>query len=69
MDRLTAILADESVARRVFYDALHLAVAAIRAGHTLTLELRPKKRSAGQNALMWSILTRTKRQAPGFSPG
>ena len=63
MDRLTATLADEGEARRVFYDALHLAVAAIRAGHTLTLELKPKKRSTGQNALMWSILSDLERQA------
>ena len=63
MDRLTATLSDESEARRVFFDALHLTVAAVRAGQTLTLELKPIKRSTGQNALMWSILSDLERQA------
>ncbi len=62
MESISVTLADECEARRVFYDALLMTVAAIRAGKGVTLELKEVKRTTAQNSLMWSILSDLSRQ-------
>jgi len=62
MESISVTLADEGEARRVFYDALMLAVASIRADKPVALELKEVKRTTAQNSLMWSILSDLSRQ-------
>lgn len=55
-DRLTLSLWEPQQAHRALQHAWTSAKAALMAGHRLTLELRPEKRSDAQNRRLWSML-------------
>jgi hypothetical protein len=57
LDALVAHLYNAQQARAPFENAWHLAKAALMAGHRLTLEVRPEKRSNAQNRRLWAMLT------------
>lgn len=56
-DRLTLSLWEPQQAHRALQHAWTNAKAALMAGHRLTLELRPEKRSDAQNRRLWSMLS------------
>lgn len=55
-DRLTLSLWEPQQAHRALNHVWTNAKAALMAGHRLTLELRPEKRSDAQNRRLWSML-------------
>lgn len=56
-ETLKAHLYSPTQARQPFEQAWNMAKALLMAGHRLTLEVRPEKRSDAQNALLHAILT------------
>lgn len=56
-DRITLSLWEPTQAHRALMHAWSHAKAWIMAGHRLTLELRPEKRSDAQNRRLWAMLT------------
>lgn len=56
MDRVTLSLFEPQQAHKAIMHAWSHAKNAVMAGHRLTLEIRPEKRSDAQNRRLWSML-------------
>lgn len=56
-ETLKAVLYSPTQARDPFVKAWELAKAMLMAGHRLTLEVKPEKRSDAQNRRLWAMLT------------
>lgn len=65
-DRLTLSLWEPQQAHRALQHAWINAKAALMAGHRLTLELRPEKRSDAQNRRLWSMLADISKQVEWY---
>lgn len=65
-DRLTLSLWEPQQAHRALQHAWTNAKAALMAGHRLTLELRPEKRSDAQNRRLWSMLADISKQVEWY---
>lgn len=61
-DKLTATLFNPQQGHQLFAQAWMHAKAMLMAGHRLTLEVRPEKRSNEQNRLLWAALGEVSRQ-------
>lgn len=61
-DRLTATLWNPQQGHSAIQQAWSHAKAMLLAGHRLTLEVRPEKRSNEQNRLLWAALSDVSRQ-------
>lgn len=57
MDRVTLSLFEPQQAHKAIMHAWSHAKNAVMAGHRLTLEIRPEKRSDAQNRRLWSMLS------------
>lgn len=57
MDRVTLSLWEPAQAHKAIMHAWSHAKNAVMAGHRLTLEIRPEKRSDAQNRRLWSMLS------------
>lgn len=65
-ETLKAHLYNAQQARAPFENAWNMAKAALMAGHRLTLELKPEKRSDAQNRRLWALLTEISRQVDWY---
>lgn len=65
-EALKVSLYSPTQARAPFENAWKLAKAALTAGHRLTLELRPEKRSDAQNRRLWAMLTEISEQVDWY---
>lgn len=65
-EALKVSLYSPTQARAPFENAWKLAKAALMAGHRLTLELRPEKRSDAQNRRLWAMLTEISQQVDWY---
>lgn len=61
-DRLSAALFNPVQGHQAFAQAWNFAKAMLMAGHRLTLEVKPEKRSGEQNRLLWAALGEVSRQ-------
>ncbi|MGU3629854.1 recombination protein NinB [Comamonas sp. C24C] len=66
MDRLSLSLWEPVQAHRALMHAWTNAKAMLMAGHRLTLEIRPEKRSDAQNRRLWSLLTDVSQQVDWY---
>lgn len=65
-ERLTLSLWEPVQAHRALMHAWTNAKAMLMAGHRLTLEIRPEKRSDAQNRRLWSLLTDVSQQVDWY---
>jgi hypothetical protein len=61
-ERISLALWEANQAHKAILHAWSFAKPWVMAGHRLTLEIRPEKRSDAQNRLLWSLLTDIARQ-------
>lgn len=66
-DRLSAVLFNPQQARQPFEQAWNLAKSLLMAGHRLTLELKPEKRTLSQNAKFHAICRDFERSGQKFA--
>jgi len=65
-ETLKAHLYSPTQARQPFEQAWNLAKSLLMAGHRLTLEVKPEKRSDAQNRRLWAMLTEISRQVDWY---
>lgn len=65
-EALRAHLLNPTQARQPFENAWHMAKALLMAGHRLTLEVKPEKRSDAQNRRLWAMLTDISQQVDWY---
>ena len=65
-ETLKAYLINPVQARQPFENAWNMAKALLMAGHRLTLEVRPEKRSDAQNRRLWAMLGEIARQVDWY---
>ena len=65
-ETLKATLYSPTQARAPFENAWNMAKALLSAGHRLTLELKPEKRSDAQNRRLWAMLADISRQVDWY---
>jgi hypothetical protein len=65
-ETLKAHLLNPQQARAPFENAWNMAKALLSAGHRLTLELKPEKRSDAQNRRLWAMLADISRQVDWY---
>lgn len=65
-EALRAHLISPTQARQPFENAWHLAKSMLLAGHRLTLEVKPEKRSDAQNRRLWAMLAEISRQVDWY---
>lgn len=63
---LRAHLLNPQQARQPFENAWHMAKSLLMAGHRLTLEVRPEKRSDAQNRRLWAMLGEISQQVDWY---
>lgn len=63
---LRAHLISPTQARQPFENAWHMAKALLMAGHRLTLEVKPEKRSDAQNRRLWAMLGEISQQVDWY---
>lgn len=65
-DRITLSLWEPVQAHKAISEAYKHAKAWLMAGHRLTLEIRPEKRSDAQNRRLWAMLTEISQQVDWY---
>lgn len=65
-DKITLLLYEPVQAHRAITEAYKHAKAWLMAGHRLTLEIRPEKRSDAQNRRLWAMLTEISQQVDWY---
>lgn len=65
-ERITLPLYEPVQAHRAIVEAYKHAKAWLMAGHRLTLEIRPEKRSDAQNRRLWAMLTEISQQVDWY---
>lgn len=65
-EALRAHLVNPTQARQPFENAWNMAKALLLAGHRLTLEVKPEKRSDAQNRRLWAMLTDISQQVDWY---